>query len=59
MEGASRVAARWLEFLFSVALILVTNMETHFDYNAEDDTVDQWFSTWGSREDFQGYLDGS
>jgi len=21
--------------------------------------LEQWFSTWGSREDFQGYLDGT
>jgi len=37
MAGRQAVAARWLEFLLSMALILVTNRkkETHFDYNAE------------------------
>jgi len=31
-----------------MAFILATNgkKETHFDYNAEDDTIEQWFSNF-------------
>jgi len=38
--------ARWLEFLFSVAFFLATNIkkEILFDYDAEDDTMGRWFS---------------
>jgi len=43
MVGRQAGAERWLEFLFSMAFILATNRktETHCDYNAEDDNIEQ------------------
>jgi len=43
MVGRQAGAETWLEFLFSMAFILATNRktETHCDYNAEDDNIEQ------------------
>jgi len=48
MVGRQRGAGRWLEILFSMAFMSATNRkkESHFDYNAEDETTKQWFSNF-------------
>ena len=47
-QGSRRGAATWLEFLFSMAVILAAKrkMETDFDSNPEDVTIGQWFSNF-------------
>jgi len=38
---------------------LESTRKSIWSYDVSIDSLAQWFSTWGSREDFQGHLDGS
>jgi len=48
MVGRQAGYSKVVGHLFSMFFILVTNRqkETHYDYNAEDDTIEQWFSNF-------------